>query len=70
MLADFLLVVDFRGVAGVRGAVELDARPHELRGVLVGRRHVDVETGGSALHRERSHDVVCLKALNTHDGNP
>ena len=54
MLADFLLVVDFRRVTGVRGAVEPYAGLHKLRGVLVGRRHVNVETGGSALHGKRT----------------
>ena len=70
MLAHLRLVVYLRGVAGVRGAVELHAGADELRGVLVGRRHVDVEARGRAFHGERAHHVVRLEVVNAHHGDP
>ena len=69
MRAHRLDVVDLRLLAAARRAVEPHAGPDELRGVLVGRGHVDVEAGGGALDRERAHHVVRLEAVHAHDGN-
>ena len=68
-LAHLRLVVDLGGVARMGGTVEPDARTHQLRRVLVGRRHVDVEAGGGGLHRQGAHHVVGLEAVDADDGD-
>ena len=70
VFADLRLVVYLGIVAGMRRAVELNALPHELRGVFVGRRHVYVEARRGALNRKRPHHVVRLETVDAHDGDP
>ena len=70
VLAHLRLVVYLCGVARMRGTVQPHSRTDELGGILVGRRHVDVEAGGRPLHRERSHHVVRLESVDAHDRNP
>ena len=69
MLADLSLVVDLGGVAGTGRTVELHARAHELRGVLVGRGEVDVEPGRRTLRGDGAHHVVGLEVVNPHHRN-
>ena len=67
MLAHLRLVVDLRGLSRAARAVEFDAGPHELRRILVGRHHVDVEARLASFRRERAHHVVGLETFFRHD---
>ncbi len=68
MLADSPLIVNFGVFAGSARAVELHARAHELRGILVGRGDIDVKPLRGAFHGKRADYVIRLKSIGAHDG--
>ena len=67
MSANLCNVVYLGAVSCMSWTVEADTGSDELGGILVGRRHVDVEASRSALLGERAHHVVRLEAVHAND---